>query len=150
MSLKQTKIIDKLLNLAATSKIINKHSCCIASGSKILVSSINTNRTKFKGNIYCCGHSEINCIHKWNTSALGLRKRRKMNKLTMYIVRNSRGRLGNSAPCLICYKNILKSGIKKIVYSTNEGIINCNINNYNTNHLSSGMLMNMDKCKIKK
>ena len=132
-------------------KIINKHSCCIASGSKILVSSINTNRTKYKNKIYCCGHSEINCIHKWDTSAFGLRKREKRGRtkrVTMYIIRNSGDKLGNSAPCLMCYNMIVKTGIKRIIYSTVDGLIYCKTKDYYTNHISSGMIMNAKHCKI--
>jgi hypothetical protein len=62
MSISKTKIINKLLNIAQSSKLNQKHAAAICCGSKILCSSVNTNRTKFGKNIYPCGHSEANCI----------------------------------------------------------------------------------------
>jgi len=68
--------------------------------------------------------------------------RRKMNKLTMYIVRykiSTKNTSGTSAPCSNCIKKINQIGIKKIVYIDNDGAIKkCLSNNYYTDYISPG------------
>ena len=65
MSLSQTKIINRLLNLANSSKINMRHAAGIYKGRKELFSSVNMERNKFNRNIYICGHSEAVCIHRY-------------------------------------------------------------------------------------
>ena len=65
MSLSQTKIINRLLNLAYSSKINMRHAAGIYMGRKELFSSVNMDRNKFDRNIYICGHSEAVCIHRY-------------------------------------------------------------------------------------
>ena len=50
MSLSQTKIINRLLNLANSSKINMRHAAGIYKGSKELFSSVNMERNKFNRN----------------------------------------------------------------------------------------------------
>jgi len=68
--------------------------------------------------------------------------KRKMNKLTMYIVRykiSTKNISGHSAPCSNCIKKINQIGIKKIVYIDNDGTIKkCLSNNYHTDYISPG------------
>jgi hypothetical protein len=68
MSSSQLKIINRLLLLAEKStggKNWQKHAAAICRGKKIVCESINNDRTKFGRNIYCCGHSEANCIMQY-------------------------------------------------------------------------------------
>ena len=75
MSLRDLKILKRLHNLAANSNLNRKMAAAICHGNKIIVSSFNDNRTKFGKDIYCCGHSEANCIHKLMSSSFrGKRK----------------------------------------------------------------------------
>ena len=62
MSISKTKIMNKLLSIAKTSQLNQKHAAALCCGSKILCSSVNTNRTKFGREIFPCGHSEANCL----------------------------------------------------------------------------------------
>jgi len=77
MSNTQLKIINRLLLLAETStggKNWQKHASAICCGKKIICTSINNNRTKFGKNIYCCGHSEANCVIQYlNRSFRGMK-----------------------------------------------------------------------------
>ena len=65
MSNTQLKIINRLLLLAEKStggKNWQQHASAICCGKKVICTSINNNRTKFGKHIYCCGHSEANCV----------------------------------------------------------------------------------------
>lgn len=77
MSSTQFKIINRLLLLAETSKggkNWQQHASAICCGKKIICTSINNNRTKFGRNIYCCGHSEANCVIQYlNRSFRGMK-----------------------------------------------------------------------------
>ena len=68
--------------------------------------------------------------------------KRKMNKLTLYVVRyksSTEKSSGHSAPCCNCFEKINEIGIKKIVYVDNDGIIKkCLTNNYYTEYISPG------------
>jgi hypothetical protein len=71
------KIINRLLLLAEKSKGGKnwlQHASAICCGKKIICTSINNNRTKFGKNIYCCGHSEANCVIQYlNRSFRGMK-----------------------------------------------------------------------------
>lgn len=59
----------------------------------------------------CSVHAEIDA----------LKKAKDANGATVYIARvNRRGQARDSRPCSRCYSSLLKSGIKKIVYTTSE------------------------------
>ena len=77
MSSTQFKIINRLLLLAEKSKggkNWQQHASAISCGKKIICTSINNNRTKFGKNIYCCGHSEANCVIQYlNRSFRGMK-----------------------------------------------------------------------------
>ena len=64
-----------------------------------------------------------------------LKVRRKMRKLTIYIVRyrSSTKESGHSEPCSHCTKEIKKIGIKKIVYVNEFGEIKKSLTEYYEN-----------------
>ena len=64
MSNKQEKIISRLLNIALTSELKQKHAAAICCGGKVIVSDVNTHRSKYGNELRCCGHAEIACINK--------------------------------------------------------------------------------------
>ena len=81
MSSSQTKNVSRLLTLAQNSvggRNWQMHAAGIYCGNKLICSSINNNRTKFGKNIYCCGHSEANCIWKYNNVAFKGKKNRSL------------------------------------------------------------------------
>ena len=63
MSNSQYTIINKLLEIAESSKQNTKVAAAICSGKKILSININTHRNKYNDEIRCSGHAEIACIH---------------------------------------------------------------------------------------
>lgn len=70
MSLKQTKIISKLLNIASKkSELSTKVAAAIVKGNKILAIGVNTPRTKYGTHIRCAGHAEVECLHKFYPDA---------------------------------------------------------------------------------
>jgi deoxycytidylate deaminase len=66
MSLKQTKIISTLLDIASKkSKQSTKVAAAIVRGNKILAVNVNTHRSKFGTHIRCAGHAEVACLHRF-------------------------------------------------------------------------------------
>jgi hypothetical protein len=61
-------------------------------------------------------------------------------KVTLYVVRSDRHNvIKGSAPCIDCLKVIKSLGIKKIIYSTDEGtFIEVKGSEYNTTYLTLG------------
>ena len=64
MSLKQHRIISKLLTIASESQQSTRVAAAICRGSKILAININNHRSKYGYHIRCSGHAEVACIHK--------------------------------------------------------------------------------------
>ena len=64
MSSRDLRILTRLFKLAEKSELNTKLASAICMGNKIMVESVNDNRTKYGKNIYCCGHTEANSIHK--------------------------------------------------------------------------------------
>ena len=58
-------ICSKMLEHASLSKIRCKHCACLAIGCKIITYGINNDRTKWNHELYCCSHSEIQCLYNW-------------------------------------------------------------------------------------
>lgn len=61
----------------------------------------------------------------------------------MYVVRITKDeygniKLSNSKPCRDCVEVIKSSGIKKVIYSTNEGVVICKISKLYSDHVSHG------------
>ena len=54
-------------------------------------------------------------------------------KITLYVVRLSKtddDTLKDSRPCIDCHKKLIQLGIKKIIYSTDNGIDGCKTIDY--------------------
>lgn len=64
MSIKQNKIISRLLALAMNSKLNQQHAAAICCGGKVINSTVNNHRSKYGAEIRCSGHSEVACIHQ--------------------------------------------------------------------------------------
>ncbi len=146
---KQDLICSKLLEYASLSTIRCKHSACLAIGSKIIAFGINNERTKWNKELFCCSHSEIQCIYNWLNCRLKgsknknrIRKmKKKLRKMTLYIIRKSSNAetiFSNSKPCKLCLSKIKLMNIKKIIYSNNDGKLEKynNISNLENKHTS--------------
>ncbi len=97
-----------------------RHISALVKGGKVLAygESGLAGASKFSAIRGRSCHSEIAVLKYLNTD-----DRRKISKYTIWNIRWSRdGRIVNSKPCMNCQKVLLESGIKNIVYSTDDGL----------------------------
>lgn len=64
MSVKQHRIISRLVNLAGESEQVHRVAAAICRGGKVLAVNVNNHRSKYGHHIRCSGHAEVACIHK--------------------------------------------------------------------------------------
>ena len=82
-------ICSKLLDYASLSTIRCKHCSCLAIGSKIITFGINNERTKWNNELFCCSHSEIQCLYNWwNCRLKGNTNRYRIKKIKKKIKKN--------------------------------------------------------------
>ena len=112
----QELFLQKAADLARRSSMNHRHGCIIVKDGEIISEGFNSTEVQ----LYHVNsiHAEIDCLSK-------LKKNPKMlQDCEMYVVRIGTEKMGNplkySKPCQDCTKVILKSGIKKIYYSTSE------------------------------
>jgi tRNA(Arg) A34 adenosine deaminase TadA len=90
-------------------------------------------------------HAEISALNKYYKNNRKKKyKQIPLNKLTIVVIRiDSNGNLMNSKPCSQCISKIYNSGIKKVIYSTQDGtIITESVKNLIKNtRLSSGKIL---------
>jgi len=151
---KDNYVINILKEKATESKLRMKHCACLTCGGKVMCINVNTSRTKFCSAILPCGHSELMCIYEWwNTCKKKVdKKKRKLSRMKLYVLRlKPNGKMGNSAPCILCTNFMKECGIKKISYSDSDGnIISINISDYETKHESNGFIATKGSCRILK
>jgi deoxycytidylate deaminase len=100
--------------LAGTSSSRMKHGAIITKNGRVLATGINKDRNN--PNIVSSEHIEGHCSVHAEVDAL--KKVKDVKGATIYIARvNRRGQERMSKPCDRCYETIIKSGIKKIVYT---------------------------------
>lgn len=153
---KHDNICSKMLEHASLSKIRCKHCACLAIGCKIITYGINNERTKWNHELYCCSHSEIQCLYNWwnrqikgNTNRYRIKEiKKKIKRMTLYIIRKSGDPnlnqvFTNSTPCHLCLSKIKSMNIKKIIFSNDKG----KLEKYNTSYLENSHLSSsMKKC----
>ena len=100
--------------LASTSPCRMKHGAVIAKSGRVLATGINKERnhptivSSEHIKSHCSIHAEIDAI----------KQAKNVRGATIYIARvNKRGQARMSRPCSSCYDEIIKNGIKKIVYT---------------------------------
>lgn len=122
------KILPQLFDQALKSTVKFKHAAAIIMGGKILAIAHNSDRTHVDGKI-CCGlHAEHNAI----------RKCKKTINSVMIVARFLKnGELSDSMPCIMCKKLIIRSGIKKIYHSVENGFVKINPNMIGTHYSRS-------------
>jgi deoxycytidylate deaminase len=122
-SKKFQSIISYLVKLSEYSPIkVHKHACALIKGGKIIQSSVNTISNRF------IGHAEQMTLYKYN-------KQRDLKNCILVVIRVSKTQICDSKPCHNCLKYIRERGIKKILYSTNDGYNTISSNSTN-DHLS--------------
>lgn len=117
---KHKYFIQKAADLALKSDLVNhRHGCVIVSNRGKIISEGYNYRWKEMSI-----HAEVSAI-----SQIHKKKKIDLSNCTMYVVRIGTDRMGNplkySKPCENCTHAILKSGLRKVFYSTNYEFIMC-------------------------
>jgi deoxycytidylate deaminase len=125
VSTRKKEIASNMKIVAGKSLLHSKHCSALIQSGKVLNVSINSSRTKFDKAILPCAHSEMACLHRWwcqNRGTKEKKRRRLLKKMTLIIVRvMASGEFGNSMPCKDCLDLIKDLGIKRVLYSNQEG-----------------------------
>ena len=112
----QEFFLQKAAEIARRSAMNHRHGCVIVKNGEII--SEGFNNTEMHMYHLNSIHAEVNCLSKLK------RNPRMLQDCEMYVVRIGTEKMGNplkySKPCPDCTKVILKSGIKKIFYSTSD------------------------------
>lgn len=108
--------IERFLNLA--SKLVKERgfdvrfpfACVITKGSRVISVGYNGYKTSPFSSRTREGylHAELDAIKRAGREARGA---------TIFVVRKRKVGYGKAKPCPICFSEILKSGIKKVVYT---------------------------------
>jgi len=100
--------------VASQSDCRMKHGAVIVKGGRVIATAVNTERNRPEQvseehiKTHCSVHAEVNA----------LRRAKKVKGATIYVARSNRsGDPIMSRPCDRCYKQIKRSGIKKVVYT---------------------------------
>ena len=113
--MKKQLLIETARKLALKSRMYRRHGAILTSGSKILAIGKNCYRPHSTGYTI---HAECSALAKVKVSKVSKFK----NGLTIYVVRiNEHGNLCDSKPCWHCLQEMIKSGIGKVIFSTNGG-----------------------------
>ncbi len=82
--------MERLYQLAESSLLTFKMAAALVKNHKIVISETNTRRTKYGHQYYCCGHCEIECLHKWKQRNYHRGKKwlqKQAKKMTLYVNR---------------------------------------------------------------
>lgn len=122
--------------IALSSSYTNKQGRCIRigaaiyDGNRLIASSVNKNKTHSLMEYYNEEALPFNRIPYLHAEIAALLKARwevgkdNLNGMSIYIARRlntNDGKYGLASPCPACRKALINAGIKKIVYTTNEG-----------------------------
>lgn len=122
---KHSRFIERATELALKSDVkAHRHGCVIVSNRGKIVSE-GFNHMWFEVSI----HAEQDAISKLKTMC-----KVDINQCTMYVIRIGTNNMGTplkfSRPCEKCTHAILKSGIKKVYYSTSYDFLMCTQNSH--------------------
>jgi deoxycytidylate deaminase len=129
--------IEKLKKIANRSCLLHKHGACLMKGTKIISMGCNKyfkiwdfEGIKVKTTIHAEMETIANSYKKY------------VRGMDMMIIRiGSSNTLRNSRPCSSCIETMKRKGIRKVYYSTEEGLIQYEyIKEMQKGHISSGNL----------
>jgi tRNA(Arg) A34 adenosine deaminase TadA len=135
LSKKQQSILNHLINYCpiVKTKLHSSHCAAITIGGKIICTGRNNNRTKLSKCCLTSIHAEIDVLYKYFRNNYTPNSR-----LCLWVIRwnHKTCELRNSKPCISCLCAIRKFNIKRIYFSTNEGIVSMKpkdiVNTYTT------------------
>ena len=137
VSLTDHKLISMAIDEAQKSPVLMRHGCVASRNGKIIARGFNHYRTFSRDSIInntCTCHAECDVVHKLLNSGVS-----DFRKIVFYIVRiNKKNETKQSGPCIDCYNTLVKCGVRKIVYTTDEGVIKTNLTNYKATQITSG------------
>ena len=113
---KQRYFLERAARLAMKSTMTHKHGCVLVLYGEIVSEGYNRITTHMFHSFSV--HSEVVVLNK------AKRLKHQLADAEMYVVRIASGKFDHclkySKPCLGCQRAILKSGVKKVYYSTNN------------------------------
>lgn len=167
LSNKELSFINFAINEAKLSKCLMTHGCVAVSQGKIIGRGFNHHCNPtidgFVNGQYTC-HAEISAIRnayyskinksKSNSNHIKFLKKtgiyhQDFKKITLYVVRiDQHNNIKNSAPCIDCIKMIRLFGIKRIIYSDDDGNFQkIKPHNYTKIHTSVGRRSIIGNCQ---
>tara|TARA_B100001093_G_scaffold314618_1_gene300192 strand:+ start:835 stop:1305 length:471 start_codon:yes stop_codon:yes gene_type:complete len=141
ISNKEINLSNIAINIALQSNQHYKLGCIIIKNGKIVCKSFNDKRSRIDGRNFVCVHAETNAIHNLLKYE---KKYRKLKNYSLFVIRIGRDESGNiifrnAKPCKYCTETIKKVGLKKIIYSNEEGILEkMKINKLESDYISKG------------
>ena len=125
------KISDKFLRLALrritgqkySDHIQHRHAAVIVKGSRVLAVGRNRNKTHPVSVFYEDGEEIPKTIHAELDAISRVKNKEQLKGATIYVARVGRGgHPGMSCPCEMCQELIGKYGLKRAVFTTDDGI----------------------------
>jgi tRNA(Arg) A34 adenosine deaminase TadA len=123
-------MFDRAIAVGKKSNLIHKHGTIIIRNNEIVAEGTNHTRSNHKFSF----HAETDALHK-----LKSKSKKYMEECTMVVVRvgqnNGNECLKLSRPCVACTNVIIRSGIRRVLYSVDDGL------------LFDTLLLDHNKCK---
>ena len=123
LSNKELNLSNIAIDIALQSNQHYKLGCIIIKNGKIVCKNFNDKRSRINGKNFVCIHAEINCIHNLLKYEKNYRKLKNYSLFVIRIGKDENGNivLRNAKPCKYCTESIKRIGLKKIIYSNDDG-----------------------------
>lgn len=140
-SAKITKLIAIARNCAMQSDVSFRHGAVLfANSNKIISFGYNRHGDRLQKTWAPTIHAEASCLAQIVGSIIARDRSRLLRQLRILVIRiSANGQLVNSMPCRNCVTLMRKFGVKRVIYSDENGnIVNCSINNIPSDYISDG------------
>ena len=141
ISNRELNLSNIAINIALESNQNFKLGCIIVKNGKVVCKNCNDERSRLNGKNFVCIHAEINCIHNLLKYEKNYRKLKNYTILVIRVGKDNEGNivLRNAKPCKYCTESIKKVGLKKIIYSNDDGYLEkIKICDLESNYISKG------------
>jgi deoxycytidylate deaminase len=122
----QRSYLNRATRLAAKSQVVQRHGAVVVKGGSVISTGVNSyandpvmfpvdhfevdSMPRFSNRNHLSVHAEVAAIRRASSEQL--------RGAVLYVARISKGGVvGNSAPCAQCAAEVLKAGIKKVIYT---------------------------------